>query len=264
LKFGTDRPIFREDHMTIRKIVRRVALAAMALSATAVAYAAPEADMRALPPDVRDAVVGALNKGDYDSAGKLLQNMPVSPPQAATKPDSRWETLKGCGFYPQQTRLECTVEISEPLVHVQRPFGPFGGPVGGWGSQENVDFCVNIVPVDFNLYHMTIWMPVGRGTVIVHDQRPAALHNPVVAGPWDYAVYRDFDPIAGPRVALNGTDSTQTTSQAFTYEVKAILWWNAPLSAFVGPSGDDPAVNCTFVPVYGDIKIFQVRGDPIR
>lgn len=257
--------------MTIQKIVRRVALAAIALSVTAFAHAAtpaaPAIDIRSLPPNVREALAGAINKGDYDTASKLMAALPA--PKVATNvqmPDNSWETLQGCGFYPQQTRLECTVEISQ-ITRVVRPAGPFGGPVGGWGSQENVDFCVNIVPVDFNPpgpYHLTIWMPVGRGTVIVHDQRPPASHYPVVAGPWDYAVYRDFDPIAGPRVALNGTDSTQTTSQAFTYEVKAILWWNQPLLGFYGPPGDDPAVSCTFVPTYGDIKTFQVRGDPIR
>ena len=254
--------------MTIAKTPSRLALAAFALSTIATAsVSAPAIDIRSLPQSTRDAVVGALNKGDYDSLAKLLKT--VSPAKVKTdvpQTDNSWEKLQGCGFYPQQTRLECTIEISE-VTRVVRPLGPFGGQVGGWGSQENVDFCVNVIPVDFNPpgpYHLTLWMPIGRGSVIVHDQRPPASNYPVVAGPWDYAVYRDFDPIDGPRVELNGTYSTRTTTQAFTYEVKAILWWNQPLLGAYGPPGDDPAVSCNFVPVYGDIKTFLVRGDPIR
>ena len=257
---------------------RRAALAGFAFGALGLfgglAQSGSAADLATLPPNVRTAVLKALRSGDYVTASRLVKNVPLireaplaraivqdTPPP----PDTTWEDLKACGFYPQQTRLECIVEIKIPVERVIRsddvsvtPEG-FNGPLDGFGSQENVEFCVDMIPMDFG--GGPIWMDVGRGTVIVHDQRPAAWANHPVTGPWNYAVYRDFDPIAGPRIPLQFPSQTTvvTQSQAFTYRVMAILRWEPPW----GLAGAAP-LGCSTTPRYGDIATFLVRGDPPR
>lgn len=202
-------------------------------------------------------VFEALGRGDYETAGKLAGETKIKAhflPAAdkAAPSNTEYESLEACGLYAQETRLECIIKIKQKIG--------YGGLVGQWGLVERVYFCANLWPVNWNPWGFQTWMPLGWGTVVVHDESTVPstnAHNP----PWHYSVYRDFDPIAGPRVS-NGVagDFNQSVTQvknALTYQIKAILDARYPW--------EDPAVDCTnYVPPRGDIKIFQVRVDPIR
>jgi len=202
-------------------------------------------------------VFEALSRGDYEAAGKLAaapqtRALFLPAPTKAAQPNTESEALRNCGLYAQETRLECIIEIKQKTG--------YGGLVGQWGLVERVYFCANLWPVNWNPWGLQSWMPLGWGTVVVHDESTVPgtnAHNP----PWYYSVYRDFDPIAGPRVSNGvGGDFNQSITEvknALTYQIKAILDARYPW--------EDPAVDCTnYVPPRGDIKIFQVRVDPIR
>jgi hypothetical protein len=193
-----------------------------------------------IQPSDRGKVLEALAKGDVAGAENTfvelqtqLQTVPAAPGVGpiADAGSTFYEELKSCGFYPQETRLECVIEI-------KRNSG-YSGLVGAFGSMEHVYFCV-----DWNNTGIfTQFESAGQGSVQMHD------------GPgspsWFYAVYRDFNLFGGPRTSNTGL-STTTVTTAPSFRVKAILSW------FFAPTG------CNFVPVWGNILVFQIRTDPIR
>lgn len=155
------------------------------------------------------------------------------------QPSTFWEEIDACGFYPQESRLECVMTIKQR-------FG-YGGPVGAFGSFEHTLFCV-----DWNNNGTFATNPVfgstesvGSGNVHMHDQPQAP------GPPWHYAVYRDIDLPGGPRTTLGGANTT-TQTLAPTLRARAILSWTfAP-------------TDCNYVPIWGTIFDFRIRVDPIR
>lgn len=171
--------------------------------------------------------------GEVESAANELAGFEI--PQ----PSRFWEEIEACGFYPQESRLECVITIKQR-------FG-YGGPVGAFGSFEQVLFCVdwdnNGVFNTFGALGST--ESVGSGIVHMHDQPQAP------GPPWHYAVYRDIDPPGGPRTSFGGV-STTTQTTAPTLRARAILSWTfAP-------------TDCNYVPIWGTIFDFRIRTDPIR
>jgi hypothetical protein len=143
-----------------------------------------------------------------------------------------FEEIKACGFYPQETRLECAIEIKQK--------SGYGGPVGAFGSIEHVYYCVNysgaaFAPSDF----------VGEGILQIHDEAGAA------TPPWEYAVYRDFPLLGGFRTTNAGANTTTATTGP-TIRVRAILSWF------------NPVTSCTSTPIWGNVVDFNIRFDPIR
>jgi len=188
----------------------------------------------------RAKVLEALSKGDAAGAEKIvselqthLQAAPAVPGLApAPAPGSIFfEELKSCGFYPQQTRLECVIEIKQT--------GGYGGNAAQTGTMEHVYFCVDwFAPSGYTQVES-----VGQGSVNMYDG-PA---------PVNYAVYRDFNVFGGFRTKPGGAGVlTTTTNPPNVFTVKAILSWN------FAPTG------CNYVPVWGNILYFRVRMDPIR
>ncbi len=181
--------------------------------------------------EVRTRISEALKKGDLAAAGKLLSAV---SPQGAPAPGSVFfESIQACGFYPQETRLECVIDIKQP-------FG-YGGPVGAFGSFEFVQFCVDWD----NDGQYNPAESVGAGIVHMHDEVLQA------TPPWQYAVYRDIDPPGGLRTSLDGA-STTTISNGTTRRARAILSWQAA------------PTDCNYSPVWGNIVDFRIRLDPIR
>src|SRR6185295_11055631 len=134
-----------------------------------------------------------------------------------------------CGFYPQETRLECVIEIKQP--------GGYGGSAAQTGTMEHVYFCV-----DWNgNNNYTQYESVGQGSVPMYD-------GPV---PAFYAVYRDFNVFGGLLTKPGGAGVlTTTTNPPNVYNVKAILSWA------YAPTG------CNYVPTWGNILFFRIRMDP--
>ncbi len=186
----------------------------------------------------RKTIAEVLVKGDTSAAVKMLSELqgPAGETGATAEELSGsvfFEEIRACGLYPQETRLECVVEV-------KRRFG-YAGPVGSFGSMEHVYFCI-----DWNNNgNFDATESVGRGIVHMHDE--AAGTNP----PWHYAVYRDFDPPGGLRTANQGAIAP-TTTRGPTRRARAILSWVQV------PTG------CNFSPVWGNIFDFRVRFDPIR
>jgi hypothetical protein len=143
------------------------------------------------------------------------------------------EELLACGLYPQETRLECIIDIKEQ--------GCYATTVDGFGAFEHVLFCVDW-NADSNFSPAEV---VGEVSVHIHDESNSQ------TGPWKYAVYRDFTPPGGPRTDLGNTTTT-TVSIGPTYHARAILSYDA------APSG------CDYVPVWGNVLDFDIRLDPIR
>ncbi|HYO13226.1 MAG TPA: hypothetical protein VE685_08545 [Thermoanaerobaculia bacterium] len=141
--------------------------------------------------------------------------------------------IQTCGFYPQETRLECVIDIKQP--------GGYGGPIGSFGSFEFVQFCVD----GDNDGQFSAGESVGLGIVHVHDETLEA------APPWQYAIYRDIDPPGGLRTSNSGSTTT-TITNGTTRRARAILSW------VVAPT------DCNFSPVWGNRVDFRIRLDPIR
>lgn len=232
--------------MTIKQAMFAGALGAFAACVLGLT-AAGAVDFTKLPPAAQATIQDALTRGDYGVLSRLAPAEREVPPDI----DKSNESLEGCGFYAQETRLECVILIKQTG---ERGRG-YGGQLNSFGSQENVLFCVNMVPLDSGI-NFPIWMPLGRGTTIVHNRNNPG-QNTLVQPPWHVAVYRDINPPAGPRVrAWNGALST-TQALGFTYQVKAILWWQLDWY--------DPQISCNYTPQWGgDILYFNVPVDPIR
>lgn len=187
----------------------------------------------------RAKVAGLIEKGETTSAEKLMYELQSKSPENSHSAQPAnfhifYEEIKACGFYPQETRLECMIEIKQP-------FGYAGG-VGTAGSIENVLFCV-----DWNsdgLYNSS--ESVGEGSVAMHDESAQSKPN------WQYAVYRDFDPRGGVRTSLNNPNIATTVTNGPTRNARAILSW------FVEPT------DCNYRPYWGNVVNFRIRFDPIR
>lgn len=187
----------------------------------------------------RAKVASLIEKGDTTDAEKLMYELQSKSPENSHSAQPAnfhvfFEEIKACGFYPQETRLECMIEIKQP-------FGYAGG-VGTAGSIENVLFCV-----DWNgdgAYNSS--ESVGEGSVAMHDESANAKPN------WQYAVYRDFDPRGGVRTSLNNPNIATTVTSGPTRNARAIMSW------FVEPT------DCNYRPFWGNVVNFRIRFDPIR
>lgn len=176
------------------------------------------------PDSDRNRVLDALSKDDTAAAEKIIAEL--TPVAAAG--NVFFEQIRSCGFYPQETRLACTVEIKQN-------FG-YAGPIGSFGSFEYVSFFVDWQGNGFQTSDY-----VGSGIVHITDN----------SGGTNFAVYRDFNPPGGPRTNNGGLVTTTTTNGPI---VRAL----AKLSWFV------PVTNPAAVPVWGNDFFFTIRLMPIR
>lgn len=183
---------------------------------------------------LRGRVTEALGKGETDAANKLLSELASkkSNASAAAGPVGGsvfYEEIRACGFYPQETRLACVMDIKQN--------GGYGGPIETFGSAEHVYFCV-----DWNgngVFEQT--ESVGQGSVVMHDASART----------SYAVYRDIN--------IPGGFRTHTSPGAALTETRApILNAQATLSWVLPPTG------CNFSPIWGNVFRFRIRLDPIR
>lgn len=186
-------------------------------------------------PD-RQKVADLIEKGYTNDAEKLLTELRSRQQHHSAQIanfHTAYEEIRACGLYPQETRLECIIDI-------KRTFG-YAGPVGSPGSIENVLFCV-----DYNgngSFDQS--ESVGEGSVAIHDE--SANNQPV----WQYAVYRDFNPRGGLRTTNTG-NVANTSTNGPTRNARAILSW------FVEPT------DCNYQPFWGNVVNFRIRFDPIR
>lgn len=183
---------------------------------------------------LRNRVAEALSKGDTEAVSKMLSEMTMKKNQpgqkAAIGGSVFFERITGCGFYPQETRLMCTIDIYQS--------GGYGGPIETFGSTEHVYFCV-----DWNgngVFDST--ESVGQGSVVMHDG----------AAKTNYAVYRDINIPGGLRTVTSGPGTATTTTKAPILSAQATLSWMMP------PTG------CNFSPIWGNVFNFRIRLDPIR
>ena len=188
-------------------------------------------------PADRTHVLEALGRSDFTTAEKIISDLQAQLQATAALAAAQsgsvfFEELKACGFYPQETRLACEIEIKQQVG--------YAGQVGAPGSMEHVYFCVDWD----NNGDFTQFESAGQGSVQMHDDLQAK-------PPWSYIVYRDFNPFGGSRTSNSGATAT-TTSSAPTFRAKATLSW------FAAPTG------CNYVPVWGNSLVFQIRMDPIR
>lgn len=181
---------------------------------------------------LRNRATEALGKGDTGAASKALYEMTLKKNQpgqnAAVSGSVFYERITACGFYPQETRLMCIIDINQP--------SGYGGPIETFGSTEHVYFCV-----DWNgngVFDVT--ESVGQGSVVMHDG----------AAKTNYAVYRDINIPGGFRTSGQGTATT--TTNAPILRAQATLSWVMP------PTG------CNFSPIWGNVFNFRIRLDPIR
>ena len=187
--------------------------------------------------DQRGRVAKMIEKGDTAGAEKMLMELQSKQNNHSMQPGNFhtfFEEIKACGFYPQETRLECVIDIKQ--------LGGYAGGVGTAGSIENVLFCV-----DWNndgAYNSS--ESVGEGSVAMHDESAGSKPN------WQYAVYRDFDPRGGVRTSLNNPNLATTISNGPTRNARAILSW------FVEPT------DCNYQPYWGNVVNYRIRFDPIR
>jgi len=139
-----------------------------------------------------------------------------------------FEQIRACGFYPQESRLECTVDIKQN-------FG-YAGPIGSFGSFEYVSFFVDWQGNGFQTSDY-----VGSGIVHITDG----------SGATNFAVYRDFNPPGGPRTN-NGGGVTTTTTNGPVFKALAKLSWFVPVTNPLAPQ------------VWGNDLQFTIRMMPIR
>lgn len=175
----------------------------------------------------RDQVLDYLAKGDPASAEKVMSGANTAAVGAGGS--IAFEEIKSCGFYPQETRLECTVAIKQP-------FG-YGGPIGSLGSFEYVSFFVDWANDGFQITDY-----VGSGIVHITDNSSVT----------QFAVYRDYNPPGGPRTTAPGGNSTTTFTTGPILKVLAKLSWFVPVT--------NPSVN----QVWGNNFTFSIRMMPIR
>jgi hypothetical protein len=180
------------------------------------------------PPNVdqsRARLTDALAK-DAASAEKLQLELgpALKLPAGSLNGNTSYEEIRSCGFYPQETRLECVVEIKQQ--------GGYGGPIGSLGTFEYVAFYV-----DFG----GGWVYVGSG--IVHITDGSAKTN--------FAVYRDWNPPGGLRTS-NGGASTTTVTSGPILKVRARLQFGSPVASAISPI------------IFGNTFDFAIRMMPIR
>ncbi len=180
----------------------------------------------------RARVSEALAKGDTAAAQKVIldltANLKPGPTGAAVPWNTFYEEIRSCGFYPQETRLECVIDIKQP-------FG-YGGPISAFGSYEFVSFFIDWQGNGFQTSDF-----VGSGIVLLNDGSAGT----------NFAVYRDFNPPGGPRTSLGGATTTTTTSGPI-YKALAKLSWAVPSITPGGPV------------VWGNELQFTIRLSPIR
>jgi hypothetical protein len=181
----------------------------------------------------RARIAEAVGKGDYTTVNKLFSDMAAkkaAASEAAVSGSVFFEEIRACGFYPQETRLECVIDIKQD-------FG-YAGPIETSGSTEHVYFCV-----DWN--NNGVFEPtesVGQGSVVMHDN----------AAKTNYAVYRDINVPGMLRTTTSAPGVATTTTKALIFNAQATLSWVMP------PTG------CNFSPVWGNVFRFRIRLDPIR
>lgn len=209
----------------------------LALSISFIAIKVAHAQSSGRAEADREKVSKLIEKGETEEAEKVLNELQSKPPKYNHMVQQNFHTffeqITACGFYPQETRLECILDVKQT--------GGYGGPIGSPGTIENVLFCV-----DFNnngSYDQT--ESVGEGSVAMHDESAGGKPG------WQYAVYRDFDPRGGLRTTNDGL-STTTKTAGPTLNARAILSW------FVHPTG------CNYQPFWGNTINFRIRFDPIR
>ena len=200
-----------------------VFVAVMSLFALNLAAQTPDAD--------RNRVLDALSREDTVAAERIIAELTptsTSPSAMAAGGNVYFEQIRSCGFYPQETRLECTIEIKQP-------FG-YNGPIGSFGSFQYVSFLVDWQGNGFQTSDY-----VGSGIVHITDGSAGT----------NFAVYRDFNPPGGPRTN-NGGPVTTTTTNGPLVRVQAKLSWFVPIT------------NPAQVPVWGNDFFFTIRMMPIR
>jgi hypothetical protein len=195
---------------------------------------APTQSQTADEEQLRGRVSDALSKGNYPAVEKMLSDMSQKKAAAAAAgPVSGsvfFEEIRACGFYPQESRLECVLDIKQN--------GGYGGPIETFGSTEHVYFCV-----DWNnsgTFDQT--ESVGQGSVVMHDGGAKT----------NYAVYRDINIPGGFRTRNTAPGVATTTTNAPILNAQATLSWVLP------PTG------CNFSPIWGNVFRFRIRLDPIR
>ena len=240
--------------MHMRTSVRRLASAAFTVGLVGLMVSV--AQTAAAPPaiDIPAQVQSAVNRGDIATLNQLIPSpapgpaasVPGRPLDAAQSTalgihaplsahNTYYEELKACGFYAEETRLECTIEIKQKTG--------YNGFIGQFGAMEHVYFCVLVLNSSY-----FGWYPLGIGSVQVHDESAGA------SPPWQYAVYRDFNPPGQVRVVDDPTHHTVTTqTMGQTYYVKATLSYWLPVDNCNSPP-----------PTWGNTVYFFVRADPIR
>ena len=123
-------------------------------------------------PAHRAQVVEALGKGDVTAAEKIISDLQAqlqaTSALAAQSGSIFFEELKACGFYPQETRLACVIEIKQQIG--------YAGLVGAAGSMEHVYFCIDWD----NNGIFTQLESAGQGSVQMHDDPPPVSPRP----PW--------------------------------------------------------------------------------
>jgi len=176
---------------------------------------------------LRARVAEALARGD--SVGLQQAYAAVAQAKQVTPAfNVFYEELRSCGFYPQETRLECTIDI-------KRPTG-YGGPVGSFGSLEFVSCFVDHMGNGFQAFDY-----VGSGIVQMTDGSAGT----------SFAIYRDFNPPGGPRTSNSG-GTTTTTTNGPVFRARCILSWNTPI------------INPNQMPFWGNVVDFRIRMMPIR
>jgi len=206
--------------------MKRLLVATLVMLAIAMAAQSQEKS------DARARVSEVLAKGDTTTALKMLTelstNLKTSSVAAAPAWNTSYEEIRACGLYPQETRLECVLDIKQQ--------GGYGGPIGAFGSFEYVSFFVDWGNDGFQTTDY-----VGSGIVNLTDGSAKT----------NFAVYRDFNPPGGPRTS-NGGASTTTTTSGPTYRVLAKLSWAVPS---ITPGQPVP---------WGNELVFTIRMMPIR
>lgn len=199
----------------------------------------------------RDRVLRAVGQGDTAGAEKIFSELAAGSAAKAAPGIQNgsvfFEEIKACGFYPQETRLECILDI-------KRLFGYFG-PAPSRATHEFVYFCV-----DWNCNgSFSADEAVGMGIVHMHDELPGPVPPIPSSQPvWQYAVYRDIDPPGSlsrqchMRTGKGGV-GVQTTTGPITLKARAILSWFAPVTG------------CNTSPLpWGNFIDFRIRLDPVR
>ncbi len=185
---------------------------------------------------LRARISAALNEGDLVSVERLIaeasaeRNSSKAVAAGPVNGSLAFEEIRACGFYPQETRLQCVMDI--------KLNSGFGGPIETFGSTEYVSFCV-----DWNndgLFQNTEL--VGQGNVVLHDG----------SGRTNYAVYRDINIPGGLRTRTSAPNTATTTTNGPILNAQATLSWVLP------PTG------CNFSPAWGNVFKFRIRLDPIR